>query len=80
MSGETEIDELAARLEQAAERLRAGTLDAEEAAALIEECATLAARASGELERRMRGADAPSRAVPAGDQEPLTGPRQDSLL
>jgi hypothetical protein len=46
----------AARLEQAAERLRAGELDGEEAAALVERCAELAAALGAELERESRAA------------------------
>nr|MBA3421632.1 exodeoxyribonuclease VII small subunit [Thermoleophilaceae bacterium] len=40
-----------AELEEAAERLRSGDLDPDEAAALVERCAELAARTGGELER-----------------------------
>jgi exonuclease VII small subunit len=76
MNPATEIEELVERLEVAAERLRSNELSAEEAAHLVEECAELAGQASAELERRARGVQE----APAEDQEPLTGPRQDSLL
>jgi hypothetical protein len=52
------LDDLAARLERAAAQLRAGDLDPERAAALVEECARLATEAGGELDRQMRAADA----------------------
>ena len=42
------------RLEQAAATLRAEDLPADRAAALIEECARLAAEAGAELDRRLR--------------------------
>lgn len=74
MSG-AEIGQLIERLEQAAERLRSDQLAPADAAALIDECATLAVEASTELERRARGEQSP----PEG-QQALTGPRQDSLL
>jgi hypothetical protein len=76
MSAEAELEQLIARLETTAERLRSEELSAEEAALLIEECAGIAVQASAELERRARGEQAP----PAEGQDPLTGPRQDSLL
>jgi hypothetical protein len=76
MSADAELEQLIARLESAAERLRTEELSAEDAALLIEECAGLAVQASTELERRARGEQAP----PAEGQESLTGPRQDSLL
>ena len=49
-----ELSEITARLEHAAERLRAGEVGSEEAAALLEECARLAGDAVAELERRVR--------------------------
>ena len=52
-----DLEDLTARLEAAAARLRAGDLDAEAAAALVEECARLAARAGSELDRRVRAAE-----------------------
>ena len=61
-----DLDELAAGLERAAVRLRAGDLDPDAAAALVDECARLASHAATELERRARAAG--------------PGPGQDSLL
>ncbi|CAN5511881.1 hypothetical protein BH24ACT24_BH24ACT24_04600 [soil metagenome] len=55
-----------AELEAAAWRLRAGDLDAEDAATLVERCAELAARLGGELDRAARAA-----AEPASGQETL---------
>jgi len=55
-----------AELEAAAWRLRAGDLDAEDAATLVERCAELAARLGGELDRAARTA-----AEPASGQETL---------
>ena len=52
-----DLEDLTSRLEAAAARLRGGELGAEEAAALVEECARLAARVSAELDRRVRAAD-----------------------
>jgi hypothetical protein len=51
------LDELVARLEQAAAELRAGELPPERAAALVDDCARLASEASAELDRRVRAAD-----------------------
>jgi hypothetical protein len=45
------------RLERAAAALRAGDLDPARAAALVDECARLAADAGAELDREMRAAD-----------------------
>jgi len=53
------LDELVARLEQAAAALRAGEPDADRAAALVDECARLAAEAGAELDRRVRAPDGP---------------------
>ncbi len=50
------LERLVARLEAAAERLRAEELAPDEAAALVEECAQSAAQASAELERLARAA------------------------
>jgi hypothetical protein len=61
-----DLDALTAELERAAARLRSGELDSDAAAALVDECARLAARAAGELDRQARAA------------EPAPG--QDSLL
>ena len=54
-----QLDDLTERLEQAAARLRSGELDADAAAALVDECARTAARAAAELERESRSVDAP---------------------
>ena len=62
---EDSIDDLVARLEAAATELRAGELSPERAAALVDECARLAAEAGAELDRRVRAADA---AAPAPGQ------------
>jgi hypothetical protein len=48
--------ELSARLEAIAEQLRAGELEPDAALALIEECASLAAEASVQVEERGRAA------------------------
>ena len=64
----SDLDAVVGELEAAAARLRGGDLAAEEAAAVVERCAELAARAGAELEREAR----------AGvDGEP---PGQESLL
>ena len=52
----SELEGVAAELERAAERLRAGDLDPQEAADLVERCAELAARLGSELEGRARAA------------------------
>ena len=61
---DTRLDELVARLEHAAQQLRAGELPPERAAALVDECARIAAEAGAELDREVRAADAGS--GPAG--------------
>jgi exonuclease VII small subunit len=71
-----DVDELIERLERSAERLRTDDLPLADAARMIEECAELAAQASTELERRARG----EQLAALSGQQPLTGPRQDSLL
>lgn len=60
------IADLTQRLEDAAARLRAGDLDPETAATLVDECASMATAASSELERQAREA-----AVPPGQTELL---------
>jgi hypothetical protein len=50
------LDELVQELEAAAARLRAGELDAEDAAALVERCAELAGRIGAELDTQSRAA------------------------
>jgi hypothetical protein len=52
------LTEIAERLERAAAELRAGDIDADRAAALVDECARLAAEAGAQLDREMRAADA----------------------
>jgi hypothetical protein len=51
------LDELVERLERTAAELRSGALDADRAAALVEDCARAAAEAGAELDRRVRAAD-----------------------
>ena len=51
--------ELSARLQEAAQRLRAGELDPDAALAVIEECARLAADASSKVEEQTRAAVEP---------------------
>jgi hypothetical protein len=51
--------ELSERLEETAERLRAGELEPEAAVAVIEECARLAAEATARVDERMRAAIEP---------------------
>ena len=53
------VERLIERLEMAAATLRAGELPADRAAALVEECARVAAEAGAELDRRFRAAEAP---------------------
>jgi hypothetical protein len=48
--------ELTARLNDAAERLRAGELEPDAALTLIEECARLASEASSQVDERTRAA------------------------
>ena len=52
------LDELVARLERTAAELRAGDLEPERAAALVDDCARAASEASAELDRRVRAGDA----------------------
>jgi hypothetical protein len=54
MSSVERLDELITRLERAAEQLRSGELSADAAATLVEDCASLATQAAGELERLAR--------------------------
>ena len=70
MSTESQqLDVLVDRLERAAGQLRTGDLSADAAAALVEECASLASQASGELERLARAAGAGGGT--ASGQDPL---------
>jgi predicted DNA-binding transcriptional regulator YafY len=64
----SELDSLVRELQEAATRLRAGDLEAHEAAALVERCAELAGRTGAELDRAAREAE---REAPAGGQEQL---------
>ncbi len=56
------LERLIERLEHAAATLRSGELPAERAAALVEDCARVAAEAGAELDRQVRATDA----APAG--------------
>jgi len=53
----TELDDLVRELEDAATRLRAGDLQAGDAADLVEQCARLAVSIGGELEALGRRAE-----------------------
>jgi hypothetical protein len=66
----SDLTGLADELERAAARLRSGELDADAAAALVDECARLASRAAAELDHHAR------LDVSAGGP----APGQDSLL
>ena len=60
------LDELVDRLESAARDLRAGDLEPERAAALVDECARLAAEAATALDREVRASE---HAGPGGQLE-----------
>ena len=64
----SDLDGLIRELEQSAAQLRAGELDAVQAAELVERCAELAARVGAELDRAGREAE---RDAPAEGQEQL---------
>lgn len=64
----SDLDQMIRELEESAARLRAGELDAAQAAELVERCAELAARVGAELDRAGREAD---RDDPAEGQEKL---------
>jgi hypothetical protein len=51
------LDAVVEKLERAAEELRTGDLEPARAAALVDECARLAAEAGAELDRAARAAD-----------------------
>ena len=51
------LDRIVERLERTAAELRAGDLTPERAAALVDECASLAVQAGNELDREVRAAD-----------------------
>ena len=64
----SQIDALIRELEDASVRLRAGRMEPDEAAALVERCAELAGRVGAELDRAAREAD---REAPGDGQEQL---------
>ena len=64
----SDLDGLIRELEESAAQLRAGELDAVQAAELVERCAELAARVGAELDRAGREAE---RDAPAEGQEQL---------
>jgi hypothetical protein len=66
----TPLDDLIDRLEHTAAELRAGDLEPDRAASLVDECARLAADAGAELDRRTRAADGAAEPAHAG-QLPL---------
>jgi hypothetical protein len=53
-----DLTDLIQRLERAAQQLRSGDLDPGRAAALVDECARLAADAGARLDAEMRAAEA----------------------
>jgi hypothetical protein len=53
-----DVEGLARQLERSADRLRAGQVDGDEAAALVERCAELATQIVASLERRAQGSHA----------------------
>ena len=57
MSAQDPLEQLTAELEDVAERLRSGELEAGEAAELVQRAAELAARLGSELDARGRSAD-----------------------
>jgi hypothetical protein len=63
-----DLDTLIRELDGAAAKLRAGDIDAHEAAALVERCAELAGRMGAELDRAAREAE---REPTGGGQEQL---------
>lgn len=66
------LSELSARLEDAAQQLRAPDIEVDDALALIEECARLAAEASSQVDQRTRAALEPLPDLPG--QLPLPTP------
>ena len=64
----SELDKAIRELEESAAQLRAGEMDAVQAAELVERCADLAARVGAELDRAGREAE---RDAPAEGQEQL---------
>ena len=53
-----QLDRLTERLERLAAELRAGSLDPDRAATVVDECARIAGEASVELDRQVRAGDA----------------------
>lgn len=53
-----ELDDLTDLLERAAARLRSGELDSDAAAAVVDECARMAAAAAAQLDREARAIEA----------------------
>jgi methyl-accepting chemotaxis protein len=51
------LEQLTAELEEVADKLRAGAVEADEAAELVERCAELAAQLGTEVDARARSAD-----------------------
>ncbi len=73
MTGIDPLQHLTDRLEQTAAQLRAGELEPQEAARIVEECARLAGDAASELDRRVRAvADGVEAPPPAGPAAPPT--------
>ena len=64
----SDLDKAIRELEESAAQLRAGEMDAVQAAELVERCADLAARVGAELDRAGREAE---RDAPAEGQEQL---------
>ena len=64
--------ELSERLQDAADRLRAGDLQSDAALELIEECARLASEASAEVDARVRAALEPLPDLPGQLPLPTT--------
>jgi hypothetical protein len=60
MAAHMPLEQIVERLERAAAELRSGELAPERAAALVDDCARLAAEAGAELDREVRAADAPA--------------------
>jgi signal transduction histidine kinase len=54
----SELDRMIAELREAADRLRSGEVEGDEAAALVERCADLAGEIGSEVDRRARAAEA----------------------
>ena len=71
IDAEGRLEPLVVELEQTAVRLRAGQLDADAAAELVERCAELAARVAAELEERARRAEAGPAPGAAGQESLL---------